>query len=249
MLQQPQADRAGVQCFSRWQATVSDWRGGPFRYCLGHQMDVRLGQRSRSNSVGCFSPDAGMVSKDADYTYGGGGGKSTSGLRSLFNDSVTRRMKNLTDRLSKTVAVSESIAGTPDSADQRGRRWGEWSSQYSHDRTPNSNVPDAMWGVVAGSPYTTCVTTPHALCNGGASEWANLIDSARSKHSGGMNAGMADGAVQGEHRQPAADRPFQPAQRPVFAGVQRVEHPQSLREYPDIGPGRRRDGPDPRPHV
>ena len=28
----------------------------------------------RSNSVGCFSPDAGMVSKDADYTYGGGGG-------------------------------------------------------------------------------------------------------------------------------------------------------------------------------
>lgn len=39
------------------------------------------------------------------------------------------------------------------------------------------------------------MTTPTAPCNGGASQWANLIFSARSKHSGGVNAGMADGAV------------------------------------------------------
>ena len=179
----------------------------------------------RSDSVGCFSPDAGMVSKDADFTYGGGGGKSTSELRSLFNFNVTWRMKNLTDGLSKTVAVSESIAGTPDSADARGVWWNEWGCQYSHLRTPNSNVPDAIWNTVAGGSYNLCVTTPTAPCNGGASEWANLIFSALSKHSGGMNAGMADGAVQGEHRQPAADRPFHPAQRPVFAGGQQVEHP------------------------
>jgi prepilin-type processing-associated H-X9-DG protein len=147
----------------------------------------------RSNYVGCFSPDAGMVSKDADYTYGGG--KSTSDLRSLFNYNVTRRMKNVTDGISKTVAVSESIAGTPDSADARGSWWREWGAQYSHARTPNSNVPDAIWSASAGSPYNNCVTTPTAPCNGGASEWANLIFSARSKHSGGVNAGMADGAV------------------------------------------------------
>jgi prepilin-type processing-associated H-X9-DG protein len=55
-------------------------------------------------------------------------------------------------------------------------------------------VPDAIWSVVA-VPYNLCVTTPTAPCNGGASEWANLIFSARSKHSGGVNAGMADGAV------------------------------------------------------
>jgi prepilin-type processing-associated H-X9-DG protein len=134
-----------------------------------------------------------MVSKDADYTYGGG--KSTSDLRSLFNYNVTRRMKNVTDGISKTVAVSESIAGTPDSADARGSWWREWGAQYSHARTPNSNVPDAIWSASAGSPYNNCVTTPTAPCNGGASEWANLIFSARSKHSGGVNAGMADGAV------------------------------------------------------
>jgi prepilin-type N-terminal cleavage/methylation domain-containing protein/prepilin-type processing-associated H-X9-DG protein len=145
----------------------------------------------RSNYVGCFSPDAGMVSKDADYTPTGG--KSTSDLRSLFNYNVTRRMKNVTDGISKTVAVSESIAGTPDSADMRGRWWGEWSAQYSHKNGPNSNVPDAIWG--AAIPYGYCVSTPTAPCNGGASEWANLVFSARSKHSGGVNAGMADGAV------------------------------------------------------
>lgn len=166
----------------------------PFRYCLGHQMDVRLDNRSASNDVGCFSPDAGMVSKDTDYTQLSGG-KSLSDLRSLFNYDVARRMKNVTDSLSKTVAVSESIAGTPDSAEHRGRWWGEWGSQYSHKNAPNSNVPDAIWNTVAGSRYTMCVSTPTAPCNGGASEWANLIFSARSKHSGGVNAGMADGAV------------------------------------------------------
>jgi prepilin-type N-terminal cleavage/methylation domain-containing protein/prepilin-type processing-associated H-X9-DG protein len=149
----------------------------------------------RSNYVGCFSPDAGMMSKDADYSGTYGGGKSTSDLRSLFNYNVTRRMKNVTDGISKTVAVSECVAGTPDSADHRGRWWGEWGAQYSHKNTPNSNVPDAIWSVVAGSPYNMCVSTPTAPCNGGASEWANLIFSARSKHSGGVNAGMADGAV------------------------------------------------------
>jgi prepilin-type processing-associated H-X9-DG protein len=104
-------------------------------------------------------------------------------------------MKNVTDGISKTVAVSESIAGTPDSADMRGRWWGEWSCQYSHKNTPNSNVPDAIWSVVAGGSFNMCVSTPTAPCNGGASEWANLVFSARSKHSGGVNAGMADGAV------------------------------------------------------
>ena len=146
----------------------------------------------RSNYVGCFSPDAGMVSKDADYTLGGG--KSTSDLLSLFNYNVKRRMKNVTDGISKTVAVSESIAGTPDSADVRGAWWEPWGAQYSHKNAPNSNVPDAIWSVVA-IPYNMCVSTPTAPCNGGASEWANLVFSARSKHSGGVNAGMADGAV------------------------------------------------------
>ena len=148
----------------------------------------------RSNYVGCFSPDAGMVSKDADYTYYGGAGKSTSALLSLFNFNVTRRMRNVADGISKTVAVSESIAGTADSADNRGVWWDPWGCQYSHAPTPNSNVPDAIWSSVA-IPNKLCVTTPTAPCNGGASEWANLIFAARSKHSGGVNAGMADGAV------------------------------------------------------
>jgi prepilin-type N-terminal cleavage/methylation domain-containing protein/prepilin-type processing-associated H-X9-DG protein len=146
----------------------------------------------RSNYVGCFSPDAVMVSKDADYS---GLGRSASDLRSLFNINVVRRMKNVTDGLSKTVAVSESIAGTPDSADTRGLWWDAWGAQYSHARTPNSNVPDAIWSSVAGGSVNMCVSTPTAPCNGGASRWGDLIFSARSKHSGGVNAGMADGAV------------------------------------------------------
>jgi len=148
----------------------------------------------RSNYVGCFSPDAGMMSKDADVSPYGGTGKSASDLRSLFNYNVTRRMKNVADGISKTVAVSESIAGAPDSVDPRGHWWGEWGTQYSHKYTPNSNVPDAIWSVVA-IPYNYCVSTPSAPCNGNASAWANEVFSARSKHSGGVNAGMADGAV------------------------------------------------------
>ena len=53
----------------------------------------------RSNYVGCFSPDAGMVSKDADYTVDST--KSTSDLRSLFNYNVTRRMRNVVDEIGR----------------------------------------------------------------------------------------------------------------------------------------------------
>ncbi|MFM9195472.1 MAG: DUF1559 domain-containing protein [Planctomycetia bacterium] len=165
----------------------------PSDTALGTTMVSPWATGPRSNYVGCFSPDAGMVSKDADYTYDGS--KSTSDLRSLFNYNVVRRMRNVTDGISKTVAVSESVSGPNGSADHRGMWWNEWGAQYSHALAPNSNVPDAIWSAAAGNPFNLCVTSSLAPCDGAATGWGNLIYAARSKHSGGVNAGMADGSV------------------------------------------------------
>ena len=158
--------------------------------------DTYAGGNSRSNVVGCFSADGVMVSKDAGYTFEPAAAKNPSGKLTMFNYNVTRKIADVTDGTSNTAAVSEVISGSSGLSDQRGVWWDCWGTQYSHARTPNSNVPDSVWSAVpsfcsdlAGRPKR------NAPCAASSSTWAGEIYSARSYHPGGVNVGMTDGSV------------------------------------------------------
>lgn len=153
---------------------------------------------SRSNIVGCFSADGIMMSSDSIFYYDPT--KDASSKLSLFNYNVTRRIANVSDGLSNTTAISEVITGPTGLYDERGV-WSDcWGAQFSALYTPNSNVPDAVWGVVANTTYNFCATTSgqpklDAPCNGSAPSWGSEIYSARSYHPSGVNVGFADGSV------------------------------------------------------
>jgi prepilin-type processing-associated H-X9-DG protein len=100
------------------------------------------------------------------------------------------KLKDITDGLSKTALLAE-IALVPDDTgtDFRGRYWNAWepnSTWFSTIFPPNSTNPD----VVTGSAGNTNVPYAPALNNGN-----NMVQSARSRHSGGVNVAYCDGSV------------------------------------------------------
>ncbi|OWK45426.1 DUF1559 domain-containing protein [Fimbriiglobus ruber] len=162
--------------------------------------DVYATGGSRSNVVGCFSADGGMVSSDANYTYEPASAKNPSSKLTLFNYNVTRRIADVIDGTSNSAAVSEVLTGPSGLYDQRGVWWDCWGAQYSHARTPDSNIPDSVWSVVANTTYNYCGDTSNqpkrnAPCAGTSTTWAGEIYTARSYHTGGVNIGLVDGSV------------------------------------------------------
>lgn len=101
------------------------------------------------------------------------------------------KLKDITDGLSKTALLAE-IALVPDSdtgTDFRGRYWNAWepnSTWFSTIFPPNSTNPD----IVTGSAGNTNVPYAPALNNGN-----NMVQSARSRHNGGVNVAYCDGSV------------------------------------------------------
>ena len=107
---------------------------------------------SSDDAIGGFWPNSTAKWPRSNYAgYFSPNGDAGSSLLSLFNyfDGTVykgiRRMKNVTDGISKTIAVSEVITGVSASSDSRGMWWDAWGCQYSHERTPNSNIPDGIW--------------------------------------------------------------------------------------------------------
>jgi prepilin-type N-terminal cleavage/methylation domain-containing protein/prepilin-type processing-associated H-X9-DG protein len=103
------------------------------------------------------------------------------------------KIKDVTDGLSKTVAVSEimlipePVGGGGSAVDTRGRYHNNMHGgcNFSTLNQPNTTVNDRL-------PYcSNAVAT--APCQGGSG--ANHVIAARSYHSGGVNAAMADGGV------------------------------------------------------
>jgi prepilin-type processing-associated H-X9-DG protein len=153
---------------------------------------------SRSNIVGCFSADGMMMSKDSVFTYDGS--KNSSDKLTIFNYNVTRKFASIIDGTSNTAAISEQLSGPGGLNDQRGVWWDGWGCQYSHARTPNSNIPDAVWSVVANTTYNFCADTSNkpkrgAPCDASSSSWSGETYAARSYHPGGVNLGLCDGSV------------------------------------------------------
>lgn len=151
--------------------------------------------QSRSNYVACYSADGTMIEPGARFTYDNCNNNPSlnpsviSKRRALFNINVQKRLDNILDGTSNTVALSETLSG-----DIRGLWQHDWGVQYTHYRGPNSSIPDSIWVIANWSPY--CVNNPPlAPCSLNSPCWSTEIVSARSGHTGGVNACLADGSV------------------------------------------------------
>ena len=97
------------------------------------------------------------------------------------------KLSDITDGLSSTMAFSETVKGQ--FGDLRGFGWWQGGSHYEAYLTPNSNQPD----VTEQDPY--CVNQrPNMPCTGPTTANPEGIG-ARSRHPGGVNVTMCDGAV------------------------------------------------------
>jgi prepilin-type N-terminal cleavage/methylation domain-containing protein/prepilin-type processing-associated H-X9-DG protein len=136
---------------------------------------------ARSNVVGCFRPHSGICEATA------------SKRRSLFAMRVSRRMADVTDGSSNTVAISEIISGPNGSADPRGMWWYDWGNHYEHAFNPNS--PSDL--IPGGWPSTVnmCDRAKTPCTYGSSTDWCSIRLTASSYHSGGVNAGLVDGSV------------------------------------------------------
>jgi len=141
-------------------------------------------------------PSASYVGNAGSTVFGPtNGGTNLNGV--LYPQS-TIKLIHISDGTSNTLLVSEIIlgpmAGATDaysSGDRRGRIWNAYSGEqlFSTFNLPNSTVPDVAYGCNQNFPPAPCTavgTNPHG---------ANYNQSARSYHSGGVNAAKCDGSV------------------------------------------------------
>ncbi len=132
---------------------------------------------SRSNIVGCFNPDGGVL--------------EPSKRRAVFGKNQRRSLDDVVDGTSNTIMISEMIAGPDGSADARGRWYYDFGCHYEHLYNPNSptDTMDAGW-----ASDGLCVPDK-VYCDYNASWWGMVTFTASSHHPGGVNVGLADGSV------------------------------------------------------
>ena len=88
---------------------------------------------TRSNYAACYSADGGWVepnapqNQDTCNNLAADNPTVASGLRAIFNVNVLRRIFDVTDGTSNTVAFSKVISGPNNSEDVRGYWWGLWA--------------------------------------------------------------------------------------------------------------------------
>lgn len=111
-------------------------------------------------------------------------------LNGMFFGMSRTRMADVIDGTANTVMVSELIQGSDSAAgghDVRGRMWNtiHAGTTFSTIYPPNSSIGDNTMGYCGSAPGAPC----------GAQSGANAFAVARSRHSGGVNAAMADASV------------------------------------------------------
>ena len=122
-------------------------------------------------------------------TYGQGNynGVTFTGAPFYFGASKDVKLTDITDGTSNTLIVGEVIQGV--GSDLRGFTWWSDATQFTAHWQPNTSIPDRIYTIsycnnVAPNP-------PCAATTGGfPTQFAS-----RSRHSGGVNAGLADGSV------------------------------------------------------
>jgi prepilin-type N-terminal cleavage/methylation domain-containing protein/prepilin-type processing-associated H-X9-DG protein len=120
--------------------------------------------------------------------YATPGGNDGTNLNGLFYGKSRTRLTDVTDGTSNTLMVSE-ILMSPDTTthDVRGRVWNSIhaGTAFSTIYPPNSTVGDNVMGYCNALPGVPCA----------AQTVDNAYAVARSRHTGGVNAGLGDGSV------------------------------------------------------
>jgi prepilin-type N-terminal cleavage/methylation domain-containing protein/prepilin-type processing-associated H-X9-DG protein len=111
-------------------------------------------------------------------------------LNGIFFGESRVRMSGIPDGTSNTLMLSEILQGSDANAgghDVRGRMWNtiHAGTTLSTIYPPNSTVGDNVQGYCGALPQVPC----------GAQSQLNAFVIARSRHTGGVNASMADGSV------------------------------------------------------
>jgi prepilin-type N-terminal cleavage/methylation domain-containing protein/prepilin-type processing-associated H-X9-DG protein len=122
--------------------------------------------------------------------YATPGGTNGTNLDGIFYGKSAIKMVGITDGTSNTLMVSELLQApdtNPTGHDVRGRIWNSIhaGTEFSTIYPPNSTVGDNVMGY--------CTSTLTAPC--GTQSIDNAFALARSMHTNGVNAGMADGSV------------------------------------------------------
>ncbi len=104
------------------------------------------------------------------------------------NKGMLTRFASITDGLSNTMLVSETVVGK--GSDLRGLTWWADATGYTSFIPPNSSLFDLMYSASACA-YPFNNNTPCQI----ATTQSGLMTGARSRHPGGVNVTMADGSV------------------------------------------------------
>jgi prepilin-type N-terminal cleavage/methylation domain-containing protein/prepilin-type processing-associated H-X9-DG protein len=107
----------------------------------------------------------------------------------------TVNFSDISDGLSGTMLTSEVLVGS--GSDRRGFSWWGYATQFTALQTPNSSYPDVLrssrdCGDVPPNPPCAAAT---GGCSGDLYVGLGLVNVPRSRHSGGIHVGMADGSV------------------------------------------------------
>ncbi|MGL4593865.1 MAG: DUF1559 domain-containing protein [Thermoguttaceae bacterium] len=108
-------------------------------------------------------------------------------------------MANILDGTSNTLAISETVQGVPPAGagtnDLRGLVWWENAWFFTTSTSPNSTSPDILHDTYV--TQTIHQKHPVSMINrtGNAPDTNAMRAAARSWHSGGVNAGLADGGI------------------------------------------------------
>jgi prepilin-type processing-associated H-X9-DG protein len=110
---------------------------------------------------------------------------------------LTTAMEDVIDGTSNTVALSETVQGVPPSGvnDLRGLIWWGAACFFNTNQAPNTMVADM--GSIAYLSITGHTQHPLSPMSTSTSsgDGRYMRFSARSWHSGGVNAGLADGSI------------------------------------------------------
>jgi prepilin-type N-terminal cleavage/methylation domain-containing protein/prepilin-type processing-associated H-X9-DG protein len=159
---------------------------------------------AKGNYAACFGGDTYGTSADATSPFAGvfGVTRYTKNAQSDINVTIRpgtgTKLTAILDGSSNTVMMSELI---PVNATRDGRGAWLWAgaggSSFLTHTTPNSSTPDQIQACSNGTePRAPCTELLHPASTAGLSpQYGNLWAAARSFHSGGVNAAMADGSV------------------------------------------------------